>query len=176
MLAVGVAVGALSRGVLDRGASDERMRGERHVADLQEQVRTLRESESTLRTDLQRREAPEPNVLVTEVLSDGSAARLASHARGAPATRLALSGERTVVLVLTVEDDGGPAVIELRDARGQVVWTGRDLRPNGQGQYTLGLPTALLADGRQTIVLRPSRGPAETYTVVVQREAVSKAP
>ena len=155
-----VAVGGLWRA--------DQVRLTERVAELQEDVRRLRDTEDVLRETLERLESPEPNLPVVEVLPDTSVSRSATSA--STRTRIVVpAGARFVALLLGSEKGEGPASVDLRAASGEVLWTGRNLVPNALGGYTLGLPARLLADGTYTLTLRPARGPAETYTIVVER-------
>jgi hypothetical protein len=132
----------------------ERRRLAGRVGELEQEVDRLRQEAA----------APEPNVPVVEVLPDSAVQRSPTSAE----TRLVLPrGARFVALVLSSDRAAGPVSVELRDAAGETAWKGSDLTPGPLGGYTLGLPAALLAEGKYTVVLRPARGKPETYSIVV---------
>jgi hypothetical protein len=166
-LVVGFAAGLLSlRMIASRPLEEQAQRLAGRVGELEEQVRGLRESESSLRDTVRRLEAPEPNLPIVEVLPDSAARRSPTG----PETRVVVpAGARLVALVLGSDRATSAANAELRDTRGVVIWTGGDLQPSPLGGYTLGLPASLLAEGRYTLVLRPSHGSPETYSIRVER-------
>jgi hypothetical protein len=167
-LLVGFGAGALSlRLMADRSAEERAQRLTGRIGELEGEVQRLRDSESGLQGEVRRLESPEPNLPIVEVLPDSAIARSART----PETRVVVpKGTRLVALVLGSERVSSPARAELRNAAGEVVWTGNDLRPSRLGGYTLGLPVTLLPDGQYTLVLRPARGAPETYSIRVDHE------
>jgi hypothetical protein len=74
---------------------------------------------------------------------------------------------KLIVLLLTTQTQRA-ATIEIRSARGPVVWREEDVRPVPPGGYSLGLPARLLIDSDYTILVR-SPGSLETFPFHVVR-------
>jgi len=76
---------------------------------------------------------------------------------------------RLIALLLTSEANARSADLEIRSAGGEKVWSGTGLVPGPLGAYSIGIPSALLPDGKYALVLRPAGGRASRYEIDVRR-------
>jgi hypothetical protein len=137
-------------------------------AALETELRDLREGRAALERQVQQLDTPQPNLPVVELFPGGQNPRSAG---AAPLEVVIPPGAAFVALLLNAERPSPqPALVEIRDEKGTLVWSGRGLEPSPLGGYTLGVPASLLRTGRYTIGLRArADGPAETYPIQVRR-------
>jgi hypothetical protein len=115
--------------------------------------------------ELQRLRAPEPNLPIFELLPSDHVERSGGAAREV----VVPSSARLVALLLASEPGARSADLEIRSAGGETVWSGAGLVPGPLGAYSIGVPSALLPDGRYELVLRPVGGRASRYEIHVRR-------
>jgi hypothetical protein len=115
--------------------------------------------------ELRRLRAPEPNLPIFELLPSDHVERSGGAAREV----VVPSSARLVALLLTSEASAPSADLEIRSASGETVWSGSGLVPGPLGAYSIGVPAALLPDGRYELVLRPAGGRASRYEIHVRR-------
>ena len=115
--------------------------------------------------ELERLRAPEPNLPIFELLPSDHVER----SGGAGREVIVPASARRVVLLLASETGARSADLEIRSAGGEKVWSGTGLVPGPLGAYSIGVPSALLPDGRYEIVLRPAGGRASRYELDVRR-------
>ena len=135
------------------------------LAAAEAEVVGLRAAAAGLRDDLGRLAAPEVNLPVLEVFP------VTARRSGAPAENelVVPAGTARIALVLNVNaPPGRPVAVELLDEGGTVRWTAAGLRPSSLG-YTLGIPGALVPEGRATLVLLDGGRRFETYVLRVRR-------
>jgi hypothetical protein len=111
----------------------------------------LRQAEAELRARAEHVGGPQVNVPILELLPGPAQAR---QIGGGTAELLIPPGAELAVLMLSVPDAGArPVAVEVRDAKGALLWKGEGLKPNPLGGYALGIPVALLPEGPVHIVL-----------------------
>jgi hypothetical protein len=143
-----------------RSVSDQLAAAEAAVAE-------LRHGEAELRRRLARAAAPQLNLPVFELLP-GSQRRRAADT---PQQLRVPAGAAFVALVLSTALPTDAVVrAELRGADGEAIPFEGELRAGALGGYTLGLPRAVLPEGRVRLVLyrAGSNAPAESYDFEVR--------
>jgi hypothetical protein len=147
----------------DRGA--EVLAG--RVTTLEREIARARDAAAGARAQLEALRAPQLNLPVFELLpagvrrSAGDTGNSITVPAGAIQVALVLGGD---------EPPAGPATLEIRDARGEIVWRGEGLRPGPLAAYTVAVPVALLADGDYTLTVRAEGARAATYPLRVRHE------
>jgi hypothetical protein len=136
------------------------------VSELEQETRRLRDAAASLEAQLGSLRAPQLNLPVFELLPAG----LTRRSAGPEANELVIPrGAAFVALLLNVERlPAEPATIEVRNARGDVVWTGEGLRPGPLGGYTLAVPATLLPPGDYVLAVRAGGGAPTTYRARVR--------
>ena len=169
-LAAGAWLGGARGREAGRAARAEGERLRERVAAIEEEGRRAQEAGAELRRRVARLASPQLNVPVLEVSPRGSVLR-----GGTPTANdlLVPSGAAWLTLVLNSEARAVATVLEVRDARDAVVWTGEGLERSRLGIYTINLPAELLPDGTYTIdLLAPTSGrraAIERYPIRVRR-------
>jgi hypothetical protein len=149
------------------GAEAERRETAERLSITESALERARDAESQLRADLDRVRSPQLNLPILELLPGSSRARQAGTAESVLTIR---SDDVFVALVLSVSLDR-PLTAELRNDKGVTVWKGAGLRPSPLGGYTIGIPAALLPEGRFSLALVAIDGhsPVATLPFAVRR-------
>lgn len=119
---------------------------------------------------------PEVNPTIHEIFSREFIQR-GSPLSGSQVQRITVPPE-TKRFVLILNGGGQPDypeyAIEMRDAKGQVVWQGEGLKRNQLGNFTVGLNRAFVTDGEYRLTLRGRRGDRVVriaeYVVIVRQQ------
>ncbi|MDQ1348756.1 MAG: zf-HC2 protein [Acidobacteriota bacterium] len=120
-------------------------------------------------------EAPQVNAQIAELMPQ----ELVLRGAPAPLPVLSVPAAGRILLLLyapPAEAGKGDYEVELRDSQGALLWAAQGLRRTSSGDFSLSLPTALLAEGAAEIrVLAPGDGRAVVarYRFAVQRGSES---
>jgi hypothetical protein len=137
------------------------------IAEQEREIRRLGEAAAGLEAQMTGLRAPQLNLPVFELLPAGLTRRSAQPAANEVVVP---EGAAFVALLLNAEAaPEQPAAIEIRNAGGDIVWSGQGLRPSPLGGYTLAVPASLLPPGDYTLAVRAGTGPPQTYAVRVRR-------
>jgi len=168
-LAAGLLIGLWWGGALDRrtppppgpspAASPSALR-----AGIEEELGRLRASVGDLQAQLESARAPQPDLPIFELMPADQVVRSGEGIR----ELVVPSSARLVALLLNAETGSRPAGLEIRTADGKKVWSGSGLRPGPLGGYSIGVPAALLPEGRYELVLKPAGERESRYLMRVR--------
>ena len=129
-----------------------------------EELARLRASVGDLEAQLEGARAPQPDLPIFELMPADQVVRSGEGIR----ELVVPSSARLVALLLIAETGSRPASLEIRTAGGKQVWSGSGLRPGPLGAYSIGVPAALLPEGRYELVLKPAGERASRYLMRVR--------